>query len=126
MNFGSPQYIEWLKNLKIGDMVKYEKRYGVSKINTVMTKAKVTKITATGRIRLDDGTTWYHTGKGQAIQSRKHILPFTAQDELAIQTQTARRTITNFVNRPSFKEVSAEDILKMLSIVAKYTVKEME
>ena len=109
--YTSEEYLDWLKNLKAGDTVWYD--VGIVKRHRRL--SKISNITATGRIRLEDSTMWYHSGKGQGTHKHSYIRPYTEQDK----AEDARNSAVNFLNNFDFKTLTSEDLLAVMAVIRK-------
>jgi len=115
---GSPEerekYAEWLRSLKVGDEVRYDRNsWGSSRLWTV---TKIAKITPTGMFRLADGALFYSNGRGRGDYSYRCLLPV---DE-AFKAEQARKNAIRYLNDYDFSRLSSEDLLKVLEIVKSY------
>lgn len=111
MDTKSAEYQVWAKRIQPGDNVWYWA--GSYNWNRYRKKATVVKKTATGMIRLEDGTLWYHHGGGQGGLSFRNIFPLTPEVELEEATKQARSYLNNY----DFNSLDASEVLRVLDII---------
>lgn len=104
------QYKEWVKGLKRGDTVIYKNGRSFS---NRMNKATVIGITPTGRIRLDDGTQWYHYGRGMGDYSWQYLDKYT--DE--IKASEAKEKAVKFLKSYKWESMEISDLLAVMAVI---------
>lgn len=114
MDVRSEEYTKWIKGLKTGDEVWASavngRHYFVPTIRTV------TRITPTGRIRLNNDRVFAPNGLVMG-PGREYIFPVTPEFLLEVNRQNALRYIEKY---PYYQSLSNDDLIAIMSILRKY------
>jgi hypothetical protein len=106
----SQEYRDWLKTLKVGDIVVYPSGRSYRQI---FKKSKIANITDTGRFRLEDGSIWYHSGKGMGGDKYRYLEAYTEAHAIA----GARAEAIKYLSSVDWKNLSSEALIGIMALV---------